>query len=190
MKPIGNSVTQSQTISNYLIITQKAEYGGSKYCSKTSHLFLSSSQLLPRSHNFFENITADTGGKKQSAPVRALALVDYLLVCLWTSARAELMTGASQGNTSIALPLFTSQNSWTINKSPIPSIHANGSHWEPQKLQIFHDRPSQSSRATIGQFINQSLLQAHTRTLQSSNKQTLSIWEAYRMFFWLLFSET
>ena len=42
----------------------KAEYGGRKYCSKTSHLFLCSSGLLPRSHNFFENVIADAEEEK------------------------------------------------------------------------------------------------------------------------------
>ena len=104
----------------------KAEYGGRKYCSKTSHLFLSSSGLLPRSHNFFEKVIADAEEEKQSALVQALASIDHLLVCLWTSARAELMTGASQGNTSIALPLFTSQNSWTDNQ------------WAPSQISMLN----------------------------------------------------
>ena len=42
----------------------KAEYGGRTYCSKTSHLFLSSSGLLPRSHNFFEKVIADAEEEK------------------------------------------------------------------------------------------------------------------------------
>ena len=55
--------------------------------------------------------------------------VGHLLVCLWTSARAELMTGASQGSTSIALPLFTSQNSWTIKAFMLNlTIFVDGNH--------------------------------------------------------------
>ena len=136
----------------------KAEYGGRKYCSKTAHLFLSSSGLLSRSHNFFENVIADADEEKQSALVQALASIDHLLVCLWTSARAELMTGASQGSTSIALPLFTSQNSWTDNQ------------WAPSQismlnLTIFFDGNHLTNathfpwlRATIGHSVNQSVL--------------------------------
>ena len=93
----------SHSVSRYF--RTKATYG-----SKMSYLFLRSPGLLPGSHNFLENITADAEGKKQSST--SYKSLDYLLVCLWTSARAELMTGANHGSTSIALPLFTSQKSW------------------------------------------------------------------------------
>ena len=134
----------------------KAEYGGRKYCSKTSHLFLSSSGLLPRSHNFFENVIADADEEKQSALVQALASIDHLLVCLWTSARAELMTGASQGNTSIALPLFTSQNSWTDNQwapSQISMLNSSLMGTISQMLHIFHDSELQSVSQSFSQSV-------------------------------------
>ena len=100
----------------------KNEMTPCKFYKQVCHLLFSSSSFLTRLHNFLNDVFADAeSGNSVSVESLIIIIIIWLpsvriphpVVCLCTSARAELITGANHGKTSIALPLFTSQNSWT-----------------------------------------------------------------------------